>query len=58
MPKRPGAGRKPMSFENRRVPFSISLPPAMVDWLDGKPDSRSYVIEQALRKQFKLEERG
>jgi len=55
MPKRPGAGRKPLLYEKRRTPLSISLPPAVVDWLDTQEDSRSVTVEYALREVFGME---
>ena len=47
---RPGAGRKPA--EENRVVLQIRLPPALVEWLDRQPGSRTGIIERLIMEKI------
>lgn len=37
-----------------KVPLGLKLPRWLIDWLDTRPQSRAVVIEESLKKQYKL----
>ena len=53
--KRDGAGRKPLPSALLKIPISIKLPRWLVEWMDTQPQSRAVLIEEALKKQHKID---
>lgn len=52
--RRPGAGPPRKPPEIKKVPVSLKLPRWLIDWLDGRPESRATLIEEALKRQYRL----
>lgn len=45
--KREGAGRKPAP-SGAKVAISVKLPPALIEWMDRREESRAVLIETAI----------
>ena len=52
--KRPGAGRRSLSDDQRKKQVNMKLPPWLIAWLDSQPESRAVLVEKALCKIYKL----
>lgn len=52
--KRPGAGAKKKPKHLKKVPCPLTLPNWLMEWLDGQPESRAVLIENALCSFHKL----
>lgn len=52
--RRPGAGPPRKPPEIKKVPVSLKLPRWLIEWLDGRPESRAALIEEALKGQYGL----
>ena len=52
--KREGAGRKPMAPKLKKMPMALKLPQWLIEWMDTQPESRAFLIEEALRKMHKI----
>jgi hypothetical protein len=38
----------------KKEPISVKLPKWLIEWMDGKPESRAVLIEDAICKRHKL----
>ena len=56
--KRPGAGRKPVPADLKKMPISIKLPLWLIKWMDEQEESRAKIIEEALRRQHNIFPKG
>lgn len=52
--KRPGAGRPPSPASLLKIPISLKLPRWLIEWMDGREESRAILIEAALREAHKI----
>lgn len=51
---RQGAGRKPAPLMLKKEPVSLKLPRWLIEWMDGRPESRAVLIEDAIIRRHKL----
>ena len=52
--KREGAGRPPAPPMLKKEHISVKLPKWLIEWMDGQPESRAVLIEDAICKRHKL----
>lgn len=52
--KREGAGRPTAPPMLKKEPISVKLPKWLIEWMDGQPESRAVLIEDAICKRNKL----
>lgn len=47
-----GAPKKPPAL--KKEPINVKLPKWLIEWMDGQPESRAVLIEDALKRRHKL----
>lgn len=52
--KREGSGRKPSPPALKKEPISVKLPKWLLEWMDTQPESRAVLIEDALKRWYKI----
>jgi hypothetical protein len=49
---RKGAGRPALAAGKKKVGVYVKLPPDLIAWMDGQPESRAVIIEKAVREKY------